>query len=461
MRNPNWFIRGYTTQENAGDSYAATTIARQFNEVWKPSTTWYPQYVQNYLGALMNNADNASAHAFARAQADKGRPLPGSTEFNTIMDRLKTIPISKGGGLFLDKSNLYMVEGQYNLGKIIPFAEVIIGGNYKHYALNSQGTIFIDTAGRIGLNEIGGYIQASKKILNDHLTLTASGRIDKHQNFTGKFTPRFAAVIKVAENNNIRISYQTAYRFPTTQQQYIKLAVGNKTYLLGGLPWIKDFMQMRDQPVFYASNMQPYEYKEFKPETGNSFEVGYKGLIKNKLLIDVYGYISRFENFLGRTALFQPSSGNIYSIVTNSDNKVKTHGYGIGLNYLLSKNITASANFYSDKITDVPDNFVASYNTPPYRMNVGLIANSLGKQKKFGFGLHYKWQDKFLFQNDFATGNVDPFSTVDAQVNYKILKNKCELRIGGTNLLNKYYKNAFGNPEFGGLYYESVKLNIL
>jgi hypothetical protein len=30
----------------------------------------------------------------------------------------------------------------------------------------------------------------------------------------------------------------------------------------------------------------PYVFNEFKPETMHSFEVGYKGLIKNKLLID-------------------------------------------------------------------------------------------------------------------------------------------------------------------------------
>ena len=462
IRNTNWFIRGYTTQEDAGDSYAATIISRQFNESWKPSASaWYPEYLNTYVPLVLTGTDNATAHALARAEADKGRPAPGSQRFNQIMDSLKAIPISKGGGLFLDKSNLYMAEAQYNLGKLIPFVELIVGGNYKRYDLNSQGTIFIDTAGKIGVNELGGYIQATKKLLNDRLTLAASGRIDKNQNFAGKLTPRFSALVKIAENNNLRFSYQTAYRFPTTQQQFIKLQVGSNTYLLGGLPWIKDYMHSKEQPVMQITEtgMQPYEYKELTPETSNSFEVGYKGFLKDKWLVDVYGYLSRFEDFLGRINLYQPATQKIYSVVTNSDNKVKTHGYGISVNYLMN-DLTASANFYSDKITDVPDGFVASYNTPAYRFNIGLSSAGLGKQKKFGFGVQYRWQDSFMFENDFANGNVDAFSTLDAQVSYKILKNKCQLRIGGTNLLNHYYKTAFGNPEMGGLYYAAVRVDI-
>jgi outer membrane receptor protein involved in Fe transport len=462
LRNRNWFIRAYTTQEDAGDSYAATTITRYFNEAWKPSNIWYGEYVSTYIGAVRNQATNDQAHALARAVADKGRPEPGSPEFKQIMDHLKSIPISQHGGLFLDRSNLYMAEGQYNFGKYISFADVVIGGDYKRYELNSQGTIFIDTAGKINVNELGGYIQVTKQLFNKGLTLAGSGRIDKNENFAGKITPRFSALIKIAEDNNIRLSYQTAYRFPTTQQQYIKLQVGSNVYLLGGLPWIKDYMRTKEQPVVQltANGTEPYTYKDLAPENSNAFEAGYRGLIHKKLVIDMYGYLSRFDNFLGRINLLQPGTGTIYSVVTNSDTKVKTHGYGIGINYFVKKNLTASANFYSDKITNVPSGFVASYNTPAYRFNMGLSSAGIDKQKKVGFGIQYKWQDAFAFENDFANGDVAAFSTVDAQVNYKLLKNKCELRIGGTNLLNHYYKNAFGNPEIGGLYYASIRVGV-
>jgi hypothetical protein len=38
-------------------------------------------------------------------------------------------------------------------------------------------------------------------LFNDILTLSAAGRYDKQTNFEGKFTPRVAAVIRVAKDN--------------------------------------------------------------------------------------------------------------------------------------------------------------------------------------------------------------------------------------------------------------------
>lgn len=34
------------------------------------------------------------------------------------------------------------------------------------------------------------------------------------------------------------------------------------------------------------------------------------------------------------------------------------------------------------------------------------------------------------------------------------------LKLGGTNILNHYYRDAFGNPMIGGLYYLSVGYNV-
>ena len=41
--------------------------------------------------------------------------------------------------------------------------------------------------------------------------------------------------MRVAKDNNIRLSFQTAYRFPTNQDQYIDLNTGS-VILIGALP---------------------------------------------------------------------------------------------------------------------------------------------------------------------------------------------------------------------------------
>src|SRR5205085_2881137 len=114
-----------------------------------------------------------------------------------------------------------------NFADVIKFADILVGANWKKYVLNSEGTLFADKPGSpIDINEMGAYMQAGKEIIKDFLRLTASVRYDKNENFEGRFTPRFTALLKPAPDHNIRVSFQTAYRFPSTQQQWIDLDVG-------------------------------------------------------------------------------------------------------------------------------------------------------------------------------------------------------------------------------------------
>jgi outer membrane receptor protein involved in Fe transport len=470
LKHRDWFLRSYTTQENAGQAYTATVTAQILNEAWKPSYdpsnlpgSWYAQYAGAYLQAKMQGADDITAHNIARGYADIGRPAAGSQEFKQIFDQVRKTPIPNGG-LFLEKSQLWMTEGQYNFSNKIKFAEVIVGGNWKKYVLNSKGTLFIDTLNPIGINEYGVYAQITKRLFDNKLSLSASGRYDKNEDFKGHFTPRVTALITVAKNHNIRLSYQTAYRFPTTQQKYIRLNVGDYV-LLGGLPWVMDYMHAKESPLYEIGpdgniSSTPYVYKEFKPENMQSFEIGYKGLIAKKLMVDVYAYAGHYEDFLGRNALFQPKENQVYSTVVNSSTKVRTHGFGLGFDYQLPKNFSAFFNAYSDVITDVPSGFQSFFNTPKYRLNIGFANSGLGTSQHIGFNAMLHWQDAFMWDGELANGPVNAFTSVDAQVSYRITKIKSMIKLGGSNIFNHYYKNAFANPQVGGLYYISFGYNL-
>lgn len=488
LNHPYWYVRAYTTQENAGESYNATVTTRLLNEGWKASggaTGWYSQYAQNYLAMRLNGSTDFDAQVASRAVADVGRPLPGSARFNQLLDSVRSKPISQGGGLFVDKTNLYMLEGQANLSHFTgQYADIIVGGNYKKYVLNSEGTLFADSAGKIPINEYGGYIQASRALFNDLVKLSVSGRYDKNDNFKGRFTPRATAVIRVAPNNNVRLSYQTAYRFPSTQQQWINLNIGSNTRLLGGNANFISYYKLDSKPTYELSalpgNTSQYQFKEFKAESVNTYEVGYKGLLcKGKVLVDAYGYYGQYENFITRTLLIQPTSGNvqdvinalnnntpvsnvgnIFSIPVNTTSKVKTFGWGLSLDYRLPWNFVFSGNFSSDELKDVPAGFKAYFSTPKYRTNLSIANNGFGKGKRFGFNVTYRWQDAFYFEGDFANGNIPATSTLDAQISYKIPMTRSMFKIGANNLLNQYYTNAVGNSIVGGLYYVGFAYNV-
>jgi len=494
LRSKNWYLRGYTTQENAGDAYNATVNTELLNEAWKPSVnptsattlagSWYPQYIGAYVEAKVGGADDMTAHNLARGYADQGRPQAGSTRFNQIFDSIAKLPIPQGGR-FLDKSSLYMVEGQYNLTDAFKLrdkgTDILIGGNWKEYVLNSQGTLFADTAGKIHINEYGIYGQVSQKFFGNILKLSFSGRYDKNQNFDGKFTPRATAVIEVAKNQHFRLSYQSAYRFPTTQNQWINLRIGGNTRLIGGLESLRDLYHFNTNPVYTVASFQKFavsgnpadlqvqQFRKYSPESMNSYEIGYKGLVADdKLLIDVYGYYGEYINLLTRINVVQSSDGTlpglanpqIYSVSVNSASKVFTNGYGISLEYMLRNNFFINANFFSDEINGVPAGLKAYYNTPKYRTNIGFGNRGFGPEKRLGFNVIWRWQDSFYAESDFIQGNVAAFSTLDAQVSYRLIPIKSVIKLGATNLTNSYYTNAPGNPSVGGLYYVAFAFNV-
>jgi outer membrane receptor protein involved in Fe transport len=465
LNSKNWMVRAYTTQENAGESYnASATTAIAIGAV-NPYTTWLSKYGPTYVGARLNGATDADAHALARQVADADRVNANSPAFKKAYDSVRLIPISKGGGLFVDKSDLYQVEGQYNLSDYTKdFADILIGGNYKTYVLNSEGTLFADSAGTIPIKEYGAYIQATKNLFSNFLKLSFSGRYDKNENFKGRFTPRVTGVIKVAENNNIRLSYQTAYRFPTTQQQWIDLIVGGGVRLVGGNDYFDKRYGFSTKPTFYYDNGvvgAAYKKEEFKPESVESYELGYKGLLSNgKLLIDVYGYLGQYQDFLTRRLIIQTETNTLYSIPINISTKVKTYGFGLSLDYKLPHNFLVGGNLSSDQLKDVPAGTKTAFSTPKYRVNATIANNGFAYKNRLGFNLTYRWQDSFYFEGDFSNGTIPAIHTLDFQVSYKIPDAKTLIKLGANNLLNQYYTNGMGNSVVGGLYYVSFGYNV-
>lgn len=494
FKTPNWFVRGYTTQENAGESYNATALGAFLNETYKPSSSWFPQYITYFsenrrLGGPA--ASDFTLHQIARNYADTSggtkRLVPGTAAYDAAVKKLRSTAIRKGGALFLDKSDLYAAEAQFNISELGGFSdkvEILAGTNWKQWVMNSQGTIFADTSGNIRVNEYGGFIQLKKSLFNDVLTLSAAGRFDKQTNFKGRFTPRLTGVIKVAKDNFLRLSYQSAYRFPTNQNQYISLVTGSGV-LMGCLPEFQTFYGLNTNPGYSAASVLSYrggsigdssrlqvaQYKPVTPETVYSYEVGYKGVIAKRLLVDGYVYYSRYKDFLVNAAVVQstvaggykygaysPFSSRSLSYVQNSDQIVKALGWGIGLEYKFFKNYYLYGNVYSDELRNVAADVVTFFNAPKYRFNVGLRNENV--YRNWGFNVVFKWQDNNYYEGTFVSGTLPYFGWWDAQISYRPAGTKSTFRVGGTNLGNFYARTGFGSPAVGGLYYISYGYNL-
>ncbi|AWW32628.1 TonB-dependent receptor [Echinicola strongylocentroti] len=523
LTGDNFFLRGYTTRENSGKSFIADLTGVRINDTWKDNSTWFGEYTLAYMGALAQQGvapgtqgtteQQAAAHQAARGVADQGRFLPGSEEFNSTSEQIKSDYIPEGS-LFNDRSRMYMAEGQYNFKNEVDFMDLQAGASYRLYELRSNGTIFADVAGNdITISEYGAFAQGAKKVLDDKLKLMASIRFDKNENFKGQFNPRFAAVFTQG-NSNIRFSYQTGFRMPTTQGQHIDLNVVSAR-LLGGLPYYREKYQIFENAFSLASvnnyiakvgeGLSPVppeataelvpvnDLPDLRPEQVKSFEVGYKGLLAdNRLLIDFAYYYNIYNDFITQTAV-RKAPGPVYPNPINSDqaainavnapslltpvttpgqentfqtytnlvgNSVKANGAAIGITYNLPKNYTFSGNYnYNKLLTDIEEGFLSDFNTPEHKFN--LIFANRKLTEKLGFNVTYRYQTAFRWESSFAAGEVPQVGTIDAQINYKVKDWKSIIKLGGSNILNERYFLNFGGPSIGAIYYVSITFDEL
>ena len=511
LKGSNFFLRAYTTQENSGDAYATGTLGQLVNEVATPSTSWYPSYFGAFAGAALQNfgtvlettlaqtgnptaaignaiattqANFANYHAAARLAADGGRRLvPGTAGFNAAVEAIKNKALP-AGAKFTDKSALYHYEGMYNFTeKLNKKLEMIVGASYQVYALNSEGSLFALKAdgSEFSINEFGGYIQVGKKMFADKFKLTGSMRYDKNENFEGQFSPRLTGVLTQGRSN-FRASYQTGFRIPTTQDQYINLNTPSAR-LLGGLPVVQDRYKLSGNSFtlqsVLAGKPEVYTAKGWKPEQVQTVEFGYKGFLSDKLLADFYIYQSNFTNFSAGMVVVQlPSQHNdatvvgnkVYSFPSNVQNEVVTNGWGLSLDYQLGSNWALGTNVSYNAVKDNGGlvDYQLAFNTPNYRTNVTLGNRNIGGSG-WGFSTAWRFQDQFVWQSSIVNQVVNQsqqslipaFHTLDAQVSKKLSAMKTILKVGGSNLLGAAYTTGWANPTVGSIYYVSLTFDQL
>ena len=520
IRNPDFYVRAYTTQEDAGDSYAANTLASLINQ-----QTYLTPYFSTFAGARTQGLTVDQAHAAARQAADAVQLSPDSQEFKDLAKQLRNTPISEGGAKFLDKSDLYQAEGFYNFGNVIDpeMVQVVAGMNVRRYALESQGTLFAlqDNGDEFDINEWGAFAQFSKQVMDGDLDLSASFRYDKNEYFDGQLSPRASAIFTIAENHNIRASFQRGFRIPTSQDQFIDLDVVSRR-LVGSNPALVDRYNFETNTVYTGVGaaraalaggvsmndalafVQEFNFEDFQPEKIQTWEIGYKALLGNKLFIDAYYYFSDYTDFIAEVTftqgipggLTQMPDGGTYSGATavgsdawaqsvvsrqdpnnpnqsfatqsygfdiNATGNVRSHGFAVTSDYSLSGGYVVGGNISYNKLLDQDDlirqGFRASYNTPEWKYNVKFSNRKL--TDNVGFNITYRWQDAYIWESSIGDGVVDAFGTMDAQISYKLDAYNTILKIGGSNILNERYTTSLANPSLGAIYYFSLTFDQL
>ena len=521
-------VKAYTTEEDAGDSYD-TNAAGLLMFAAQPGGPggWYNNYFGGFflgalsevnptdpLGALNTMAQHmggvaqglvplaavdtngdgqlsimdyvsslAPHHRLGRTAANQNMIQPGTSEFDATLDAITSTTAK-----LTDNTKTQSFELNYDLTDRIDFADILIGGSYRNTDLNTQGTVLTDYDGPISYYQYGMYTQAKKDF--GKLTLTGSVRYDKSEFFDAVFTPRLGALYNISDNQNLRVSYQTGFRNPTNQDQYIGLR-GSRTVLMGSSPDSVDrfkmpFQRATDGAVYNVTGdivfatalnpitYQPQEMKNVEPEYIVSYDVGYR-FNTPTTSFDIAAYLSQYDNFIATQDVWIPllyngqsvpeALANLdvfpFSVDGNIDEEVSSYGVSVAVNQALTQKIGMNMSYEFNELDYTPSSatslFEPAFNTPKHRFKVSVVGRNINNN--IGFNVSLRSNSEYEYQASFIDETIQANTVIDAQVSFRLDSLSTVLKVGGTNIGGDDYVSLVGSGMIGQMFYTSLTFN--
>lgn len=358
-----WFVRAYSTNERAGNTYDAVVTAFLIQDASRKNDEWNRAYSSYWNRSIVSRFRNAPGfpelpgfggdvgayndsvdmfiannyelfqdyHAETRDVANNtvlGDQLPyaqpGSEQFDSLFNEVTSKLLSQGGSKFFDESALYHIHGEYTFNPKWT-DNIRVGANARLYVPNSRGTIFMDTiqytydTSFVGSNvvidttseynrilnyEFGVYGGIEKSFAGDKFKASATVRVDKNVNFKFLVSPAASLVYNVDENNTFRLSFSSAIRNPTLSDQYLNYNVG-RAILRGNLSGydslltVESFQDYLNIDTVGLNDLEYFSVDPIQPEQVKTIEVGYRGQLFGLLYVDASYYHSWYKNFIG------------------------------------------------------------------------------------------------------------------------------------------------------------------
>lgn len=512
----NFNLLGYTTWQNSGNSYDVSILADNLISSAKSDENWYRDYRIAFrrgvglFGISANDYEEARKFADSEVTLIRGEDVsarykPGTKRFEEKTAQIKNSTDYNKGAAIRDNSQLYHLQTAYNIEELLLNTDLELGGDFRLYDINSNGTVFPDTTSNNITNyEFGGYISLSSSLLDQNLNIQSSVRIDKNENFGYQLSPTVAFSYSKDKKNYFRFSYQNGFRYPGLREQFLNKDLGNAR-LVGGLPEVVGQYHLAgnsittqaidefNSAVVRDMNKSPYYPKEYsrpqaelnnlsileegilkagafnniETEIANTFEVGYKRVITKNLYFDLNYYVSLYNNFIGITRVVKPrtspsldiyeAAGQInastehekFYVYSNADGRLMVHGLSFNIEYLSGGFMTGLNGTYTNLLKDSEDPIVPGFNTPPLKLNFEWGHRNI--TDRFGFKMVYRLRSKYEWRSPFVDGTIDTYGHFDFQFNLALPSVSGNLKFGVTNWgIEKYY-NIYGGPSIGSI----------
>jgi len=297
------------------------------------------------------------------------------------------------------------------------------------------------------------------------LRMILAGRYDKHQDYDAQFSPKAALVFKPSEDQSIRVTYNRAFKSPTTLQTHFNIT--------DFVPFVAVMGNKRGFTLKNAAGTvlpQGGTIDPIVPEQNTTYELGYKGVIARKLLVDATLYDAHYTNFMtplltianplaGAAATFaypgtganvdakpvqNPSGTNQIVLTYRNIGNARIHGLDAGFRLLVNDRVTASATMGLMKMDEIALDTtkfrvtagqrreLTALNAPTARWTAGMEAARIVGALDGGFTVRYS--NKYFFASGINTGDIPTFTTLDVNASYPIRSTGASINLNVANL---------------------------
>jgi outer membrane receptor for ferrienterochelin and colicins len=345
------------------------------------------------------------------------------------------------------------VQNNFSIGMLaktgldaIDNTHIIWGGQFRKDDVTSKRHWLSDrlTGKNITISQTGVYAQTETPLpLSTRLVL--AGRYDKNENYDAQFSPKAAFLWTPVEDQTFRVSYNRAFKSPTILQ--------TNFYFPNFSPFVGVFGNKDGFTVKHpVTGAVVATYTPIQPEINTTYELGYKGVIKERLYLDVTGYKSTYDHFLspliiianpyaptlanygiayntatGKAVGSEVNSGSQVALTYINIGKAKISGIDAGAKYIITPTLTLASTVSLMKLDTIetPGGALASagteataFNSPTTKWTVGLdqaqIVHSLSG------GIMLRFVNEYFFRSGVNVGRLPGFNTVDINFGYDL-----------------------------------------
>lgn len=411
--SPHWYVNAYRTQSKAGESYALN----RFTE---------------FRNAPANASKSDEDIRLMSDWPSDGQLMAIEVQNNFRLPQIKT--------------------------------RVIWGGQFRNDIVSSHRQWLTDrlTGEDLSINQKGVYAQIETSLL-PKLDLVGAARYDDHESYDAQFSPKAGLVFKPAEGSALRVTYNRAFKSPTTLQ--------TNFHIPDFTPVVGVYGNTRGFVVKDAAGNVKATYKPLEPEENTTWEIGYKQVLGDRLFVDVAGYQADYKNFLSPLSIianpFAPTAPNGGFAYWADDNtrvdtntrlaltyfnlgEARLRGTDAGVKWLATRKLDLSGTFSWTKL----DNVTAPMNTPANiteltALNSPVVKWTAGANVKeflanLSGGFTARHVTGYVFRSGINIGWIPTFNTVDFNFNYALPKLGAAINASVVNAFSCVSKYTLG-----------------